>query len=105
MTAPTEEQIRATIADEWPSGSTGGSYGSYRDTLRGVAIEAGEAVTNAGRVGDAGGLWEDISPALAGAIQRAAAVAARQCECLILEAMVAAVARYADEHPDAPRAL
>jgi hypothetical protein len=103
MTAPTEKQIRRAIADNFPLGRPGGNWGCYADDLLGFGIEAGESVFASGRIGEGGAIWQE-SDELREVIDRAASVASKQCQAIIVEALVGALVAYAETHPDAPLA-
>lgn len=122
MTAPTEQEIRQTIAlhDEQPVGNLD-SIAGWRANLRHLIVQASWPLSESGAQTLEGGdglweptpeptdgtVWGDLRPSEAGRLVElvgdACDRAADRCYGIIIEELTAAGAAFAAEYPDAPR--
>lgn len=98
MAAPSEEEIRFRVIEQWAAPQRG------RLSLASAFADAFATITAA-----ADGLWatDDFRPSELDrydALLSAASVRVRQAaEAMLLDAVISALTRFAHEHPDAPR--
>lgn len=118
MAAPTEAEIREAIearCEHWPQDNPStklieaiGAFGDFMYSPSYEILKSPDDLTSPSEASDPGQVWTDLRPTEARDLDRlyeAALIrATERTEAAIVEEFVAAALRFAELHPDAPRA-